>query len=75
MDRSKSGWKNMIGSMEVFQCGTLGLKIDNDMKNMPISTTFCFVKLIDLFILASSDNGHERRFALKALYRNIRKYY
>ena len=37
--------------MEVFHCGPLGVKIDNNMKNMPMSTTFIFMKMIAFFLL------------------------
>ena len=51
MSRQKSGWKNIIGRREVFRGGPLGLKIDNNIKNMPMLMTCCFMKQIALFLL------------------------
>jgi hypothetical protein len=51
MDHQKCGWKNIVGRREVFHGGPLGLKIDNNIKNMPMLMTCCFIKPIALFLL------------------------
>jgi hypothetical protein len=51
MGHPKCGRKNMAGRREVFHGGPLGSKIDNNMKNMPMLMTCCFMKPIALFLL------------------------
>jgi hypothetical protein len=51
MSHQKCGWKNIIGRREVFHCGPLGMEIDNNIKNMPMMTACCFIKIIALFLL------------------------
>jgi hypothetical protein len=51
MGRSKSGWKNIIRRMEVFLCGPLGFKIDNNMKNMLMVRAFFFMDIIPPYLL------------------------
>lgn len=51
MSRLTDEWKNIIGRREVFPGGPLGLEIDNNMKNMPMSMTCRFMKLVALFLL------------------------
>jgi hypothetical protein len=51
LGHQKDGWKNIVGRREVFHGGPLGLKIDNNIKNMPMLMTCCFMIPIALFLL------------------------